>query len=65
METLKKSREKMSGRVNVLMSKIMCMPIKIGVRTYATYANCSTLSLCISVSWFYIVTIVVLAAFTH
>ena len=27
----------MSGRVNVRMSKIMRTPIKVGVRTYATY----------------------------
>ena len=31
--------EKMSVLVNVCMSKIMRMPIKIGVRTYAMYAN--------------------------
>ena len=32
----------MSVRVNVRMSKIMRTPIKGGVRTYATYANCRT-----------------------
>ena len=30
----------MSVCVNVRMSKIMLTPIKVGVRTYATYANC-------------------------
>ena len=34
----------MSVRVNVWMSKIMRTPIKVGVRTYATYANCRTLT---------------------
>ena len=43
METLKNSREKMSVRVNTLMSGIMRPSIKIGVRMYATYANCRTL----------------------
>ena len=33
----------MRGRVNVCMSKIMRMPTKVGVGTYATYANCQTL----------------------
>ena len=33
----------MSVRVKVRMSKIMCTPIKVGVRTYATYANRRTL----------------------
>ena len=33
----------MSVRVNVCMSNIMCAPIKLGIRTYATYANCRTL----------------------
>ena len=33
----------MSVRVNVRMSKIMRTPIQVGVRTYATYANCRTL----------------------
>ena len=27
--------------LNVRMSKIMCMPVKLGVRVYATYAKCS------------------------
>ena len=31
--------EKMSVHVNVQMSKIICTPIKVGVRTFATYAN--------------------------
>ena len=34
----------MSIPVNVCMSKIMRMPIKVGVRIYATYANCPTLT---------------------
>ena len=29
----------MSVRVNVRISKIMCTPIKVGVRTYATYVR--------------------------
>ena len=33
----------MSVRVNVRMCKIMGTPIKLGVPTYATYANCQTL----------------------
>ena len=33
----------MGVRVNVRMFKIMCTPIKVRVRTYATYANCRTL----------------------
>ena len=33
----------MSERINVHISKIMRTPIKLGVRTYATYANCRTL----------------------
>ena len=33
----------MSVRVNVRTSKIMRTPIKVAVRTYATYANCRTL----------------------
>ena len=32
---------------NVSMSKIMHTPIKVGVRTYATYANCQTLPQCL------------------
>ena len=35
----------MSVRVNVRMSQIICTLKKIGVRTYATYANCQTLPL--------------------
>ena len=34
----------MSVHVNVRMFKIMHMPIKVGVRTYVTYANCRILS---------------------
>ena len=34
----------MSVRVNVRMFKIMLMPIKLGVRTYSTYANFWTLN---------------------
>ena len=33
----------MSVRVNVHMSKFMCTPIKLGVRTYAMYANFQTM----------------------
>ena len=33
----------MSVRVNVRMSNIVLTPIKLDVRTYATYANCRTL----------------------
>ena len=33
----------MSVRVYVRMSKIMHMPIKVGVRTYAAHAICQTL----------------------
>ena len=33
----------MSVRVNVRMSQIMRMPIKVGGRMYPTYANCRTL----------------------
>ena len=36
MKTLKNHKEKMSVRVNVRISKIMCKQIKVGVRTYAT-----------------------------
>ena len=36
-------KEKKSERVNVPMSKIMYTPIKVGVGTYATYANCRNL----------------------
>ena len=39
-----KNQEKMSVRVNVRMSKIMLTPIKVGVRTHATYASCWTLN---------------------
>ena len=33
----------MCVRINARMSKIMPTVIKVGVRTYATYANCRTL----------------------
>ena len=45
MRTLKNHREQMSVRVNVRKSKIMRMPTKVDVRTYATYVNCQTLLL--------------------
>ena len=41
---LEKYGKKMSEHVNVRMSKIMRTPIKVGTRTYATYANCRTLN---------------------
>ena len=34
--------KKMSVCVDIHKPKIMCMPMKVGVRTYATYANCRT-----------------------
>ena len=34
--------EKISIYVNVHMSKIMFMTIKVGITMYATYANCQT-----------------------
>ena len=37
--------ELVSIRVNVCMSKIMHMPLKVGVWTNAMYANCQTLTL--------------------
>ena len=43
LRTLTNHRENMSVLVNVRMSKIMDTPIQVGVRTYATYANCRTL----------------------
>ena len=43
LKTLKNHREKMSVRVNVRMSKIMCMPVKVFTRMYVTYAICRTL----------------------
>ena len=45
LKTLKNHREKIIVRVNVRMSKIVRMPIKVGVRMYAPYANCRTLEL--------------------
>ena len=41
----------MSVRANVRMSKIMCTPIKVGIRTYAMYANCRTLKLSKKFCW--------------
>ena len=35
----------MSVRVNIRIFKFMLTPIKLGVRTYATYVNCRTLLL--------------------
>ena len=35
----------MSVHVNIHMPRIMCMPINVGIPTYATYANCQMLSL--------------------
>ena len=43
LRTLTNHRENMSVLVNVRMSKIMRTLVKVGVRTYATYANCRTL----------------------
>ena len=36
----------MSVHVSVRMSKIMRKPVKVGVRTYATYVYCRTLTVC-------------------
>ena len=33
----------MGVHLNVHMSKIMCTLIKVGIHTYAIYANCQTL----------------------
>ena len=38
-----KIQKKVRGRVNMRISKIMCTPVNVGVRTYATYANCRNL----------------------
>ena len=43
LKTLKNRWEIMSIYVNVRMSKIMYMPIRVGVRTYAAYVNYQTL----------------------
>ena len=43
LKVLKNHREKLSACVNLRMSKIVCTPIKVGVRNYATYAKCRTL----------------------
>ena len=40
LKTYKNHREKVSGHVNIPKSKIMCTLIKVGICTYATYANC-------------------------
>ena len=39
-KTLKNHKGKNESMCQLPMSKIMCMPIKVGIRTYATYANC-------------------------
>ena len=44
LKTLTNHMEKISPIVNVRMSKITCTSIKVGVRTYATYTNCRTLT---------------------
>ena len=36
LKTLKNHWKKISVRVNIHMSKIICSPIKVGVHTYAT-----------------------------
>ena len=40
LKTLQNNREKIGVLVDVHKSKIMRTPIKLGVRAYATYANC-------------------------
>ena len=40
----------MSIRINVHMSKIVRMPMKVDAYTYATYENCQTLNL-LNFSW--------------
>ena len=44
LKTLKNHWEKLSLRLKVRISKITRTPKKVGVRTYATYANCRTLT---------------------
>ena len=46
LKTLQNYKENMSVHVSVRMSKIMCRPVKVGVRTYATYVHCRTLTVC-------------------
>ena len=46
LKTLQNYKEKMSVHVSVRMSKIMCRPVKVGVRTYTTYVHCRTLTVC-------------------
>ena len=43
-KTLKNHWEKMGIHVNKYSSKIMCISVKVGIRTYMTYANCKTLT---------------------
>ena len=40
LKTLKNHKGKNESMCQLPMSKIMCMPIKVGICTYATYANC-------------------------
>ena len=40
LKSLKNHRANMGVFVNVRMSKIMCKPIKIGVRTYVMHTKC-------------------------
>ena len=58
LKTLKNHRGKMSVRVNVRMSKIMRTPIKVSVRTYATYANCRTLYLFNQIMYYILICLV-------
>ena len=46
----------MSIRINVNMSKIMHMPIKLGIHMYMTYANCPTLRIYTKKLWYPFVT---------
>ena len=45
-------------RIKVCMSKIMCMPIKIGVDTYVTYSNCRTLTMISGFSFYFSIDII-------
>ena len=40
LKTSKNHKEEMSGHVNIRISKIMRTPIKVGICTDVTYANC-------------------------
>ena len=40
LKTSQNLRKKMSEDLNVRMSTIVRTPLKLGVRTYATYASC-------------------------